>query len=102
VRFLLDQSTDARLIPHLKARGHDTTRIAIEHLSGLPDARVLEIAYAERRILITDDRDFGALVFLLGQPHAGVIYFRHGRGEQSAGSARTLSISADVSTPVTA
>jgi predicted nuclease of predicted toxin-antitoxin system len=40
---------------------------------------VLEIAYAERRILITDDRDFGALVFLLGQPHAGVIYFRLGR-----------------------
>jgi predicted nuclease of predicted toxin-antitoxin system len=30
------------------------------------------------RILITDDRDFGDLVFRLRQPHAGVIFLRLG------------------------
>jgi len=43
---------------------------------GLPDDEVLAIANSEGRVLITDDRDFGELVFRYRQPHAGVIYFR--------------------------
>jgi predicted nuclease of predicted toxin-antitoxin system len=78
MRFLLDQSTDARLIHHLTQRGHEATRVAREYPHGLSDAQVLAIAHAESRILITDDRDFGELVFSLGQPHAGVIYLRLG------------------------
>lgn len=27
-------------------------------------------------MLVTDDRDFGDIVFRLRQPHAGVLYFR--------------------------
>jgi len=42
----------------------------------LNDAEVLAIAHREQRVLITDDRDFGELVFRHRQPHAGVIYFR--------------------------
>jgi predicted nuclease of predicted toxin-antitoxin system len=78
MRFLLDQSTDARLIPYLRSLGHDATRIGKDHPSGLPDTQVLAIATAEGRILITDDRDFGDLVFQHRQPHAGVIYLRLG------------------------
>jgi predicted nuclease of predicted toxin-antitoxin system len=33
---------------------------------------------AQQRILITDDRDFGELVFRLRQPHSDVIYLRLG------------------------
>ena len=43
-----------------------------------PSSQVLAIAYAEQRILITNDRDFGELVFRLRQPHAGVVLFRLG------------------------
>lgn len=78
MRFLLDQSADARLVPYLKARGHDATRVGKEYPHGLADALVLAIAHAERRILIAADRDFGDLVVRLGQPHAGVILFRLG------------------------
>ncbi len=79
MRFLLDQSTDARLIPYLRQQGHDATRIGRDHPGGLPDPQVLAIAVAEQRILLTDDRDFGELVFRQRQPHAGVIFFRLGR-----------------------
>jgi predicted nuclease of predicted toxin-antitoxin system len=79
VRFLLDQSADARLIPFLRSRSHDAVRIGQEHPAGLPDPAVLALAQAEGRILITDDRDFGELVFRHRQPHAGVIYLRLGR-----------------------
>jgi predicted nuclease of predicted toxin-antitoxin system len=78
MKFLLDQSTDARLIPHLRALGHDATRIAADYPAGLPDEEVLAIAHREGRVLITDDRDFGELIFRLKQPHAGVIYLRLG------------------------
>ena len=76
MRFLLDQSADARLVPWLTKRGHDAVRIGRDYPPGLPDEEVLAIATRERRILITDDRDFGELVFRHRQPHAGVIYLR--------------------------
>jgi predicted nuclease of predicted toxin-antitoxin system len=78
MRFLLDQSTDARLTQFLREQGHDATRIGWGYPVGLADRAVLQLALTEQRILITDDRDFGELVFRLRQPHAGVIYLRLG------------------------
>ena len=91
MRFLLDQSTDARLIPFLSTQGHDATRIASEYPAGLTDQAVLALAHAEQRILITDDRDFGELVFRLRQPHAGVIYLRLGEEADLANKISRLS-----------
>jgi predicted nuclease of predicted toxin-antitoxin system len=78
MKFLLDQSTDARLLPFLKHRGHDVTRIGSDYPAGLPDEAVLALARNKKRILITDDRDFGELVFRLKLPHAGVLFLRLG------------------------
>jgi len=78
MRFLLDQSSNARLIPHLQRPGHDAIRVGREHPPGLPDVEVLRIAYAENRILITDDRDFGELIIRERHQHRGVIYLRLG------------------------
>lgn len=78
MRFLLDQSADGRLVAYLSSLGHNVTRIARDHPPGLPDPEVLDIAYRERRVLITHDRDFGGLVFVDQQPHAGVILLRLG------------------------
>jgi predicted nuclease of predicted toxin-antitoxin system len=78
VKFLLDQSADARLIPCLRDLGHDAIRIGREFPPGLPDAEVLQIAQNDNRVLITDDTDFGDLVVRLRQPHTGVILFRLG------------------------
>ena len=76
MRFLIDESADARLASHLTQLGHDVTLIARDHRPGLSDRDVLSIAHQEERVLITDDRDFGELVFRERRPHAGVIYFR--------------------------
>jgi predicted nuclease of predicted toxin-antitoxin system len=82
VRFLLDQSADARLLPHLTAKGHDVTRIARHYPAGLPDPEVLRIAFDEGRILIANDRDFGELVFVQNQRHSGIILLRLGPSPQ--------------------
>ena len=76
MRSVVDESTDARLVPHLIGLGHDATLISRSHHPGLPDEDVLAVALSEGRILLTDDRDFGELVFRLRLPNTGVIYFR--------------------------
>ena len=76
MRFLLDQSADFRLIPHLQALGHDVTAISRNYPHGLADEDVLTIARDEQRILIVADRDFGESIFQQGLAHAGVLFFR--------------------------
>ena len=77
-RFLLDESADLPLRAHLRAKGHDATAIAHDYPAALADEEVLAIAVSEDRILITNDRDFGELVFRRQLPHRGVILFRLG------------------------
>ncbi len=93
MKFLLDESAEFRIGAFLKAAGHDVTAIAYEHPNALPDDEVLRIATSEQRILITNDRDFGELIFRHHLPHAGVIYFRLGlaaTADQKIARLRTL------------
>jgi predicted nuclease of predicted toxin-antitoxin system len=76
MKFLLDQSADFRLIPHLRQLGHDVHVISRQYPAGLPDEDVLAIAREEQRILLVADRDFGELIFHQRVAHAGVIFFR--------------------------
>jgi hypothetical protein len=76
MRFLLDESAELRIAAFLRLAGHDVTSIAEDHPRSIPDHEVLGIANAEQRILITNDRDFGELIFHQRHPHQGVIYFR--------------------------
>lgn len=78
MRFLLDESADARLGPYLVARGHEVIQVAKDYPAGLPDTEVLALAHRQQRILIANDRDFGELVFKHRQSHTGVILFRLG------------------------
>jgi predicted nuclease of predicted toxin-antitoxin system len=78
MKFLLDENVDARLKIHLTQLRHDVTRVGADYPRGLADREVLSTAHAEGRVLITNDRDFGELVFRLRQPHQGVILLRLG------------------------
>lgn len=76
MRFLLDESAEARIAAFLTGHGHDATRVGRDYPASLPDATVLALAHREQRILITNDKDFGELVVRQHRPHAGVILFR--------------------------
>lgn len=76
MRFLLDESVDARLQAYLQRDGHDVTSVRLDHRPGMPDHEVLAVAREEGRILLTNDRDFGELIFRQRLPHQGVILFR--------------------------
>jgi predicted nuclease of predicted toxin-antitoxin system len=55
--------------------GHDVVTASAIGLSDAKDSEILERAAVDRRVLLSRDKDFGALVFVqkLGQ---GVIYLR--------------------------
>ena len=78
MRFLLDESADIRLARHLSLLGHDVTTISADYATGMTDQDVLSQATREARVLITNDSDFGELVFGQQHAHTGVILLRLG------------------------
>ena len=78
MKFLLDESADFPLSGTLTDLGHDVKVVAHDYPQSLEDAEVLAIAQREGRVLITNDRDFGELVFRQQLPHSGIILFRMG------------------------
>ena len=78
MRFVLDESVDFPLADFLRQLGHDVTAVAHDYPHALQDREVLRIAFNERRVLITNDRDFGELVVRQRMAHAGMILLRLG------------------------
>jgi predicted nuclease of predicted toxin-antitoxin system len=83
VQFVADESCAAPVIRALRIAGHDVIAVA-EISKGISDERVIERAFNERRVLITEDADFGELVYARGQPSAGVIFVKFHRRVRQA------------------
>jgi predicted nuclease of predicted toxin-antitoxin system len=49
----------------------------VEVMPGASDLQVLELGFKERRILITEDKDFGEWVFAQKRATAGVLFLRY-------------------------
>jgi len=76
VRILADENIPLASIQALRAEGHDVLA-ASESMAGGNDREILARAGAEQRILVTFDKDFGALAFkhLVSAP-AGIVLLR--------------------------
>jgi predicted nuclease of predicted toxin-antitoxin system len=75
MRFLADESCDFAAVRALRAAGHDVLAVA-ELAPRAPDTEVIRLAVREQRILLTEDKDFGQLVFAQGAHTRGVLYLR--------------------------
>ncbi len=75
MRFIVDESTGMAIVEHLRGTGHDVLAVG-ETLPQATDAQILAYAVSEQRILVTNDKDFGELVFRTGQAHDGVLLLR--------------------------
>ena len=65
----------------LTRQGHDVVS-ALDMAPGTPDEYILSLATEERRILVTEDKDFGELVFVQGLSHPCIIRFTEMRVEE--------------------
>ncbi len=75
MRFLADECVDERIVRRLRAAGYDVVS-AKAQLRGADDAAVLDTARADRRILITEDKDFGQLAVARRLLSSGIILVR--------------------------
>lgn len=75
MRFLIDECTGPALAKWLRSQNHDVSSI-YEEDRGLDDDSILEKANSENRILITNDKDFGELIFREQKLHKGIILLR--------------------------
>ena len=75
MRFLVDECTGPKVAEWLRDQGHDVFSV-YDEARGIDDGTILDKAFSENWILITNDRDFGERVFREHCPHRGVVFLR--------------------------
>ena len=70
--FLADECFSGPLLRALRAEGFDVSRPA-DLAQSASDRDVLALAFAQGRVVLTEDADFGELTVRLGLPTRGVV-----------------------------
>jgi predicted nuclease of predicted toxin-antitoxin system len=94
VRLVADENCDFSVVVDLRLAGYDVVSIT-ERMPGADDETVIEFARSERRLLITEDKDFGQLVFAAAKQNSGVILIRYPASTRSALTAALLKLLSD-------
>lgn len=94
-KLLADENIPAPTIEALRSAGHDVLSIR-EDASGISDEEVLRMSVAQKRILVTFDRDFGELVFRMGlAAPTSILYLRFDPMNPTAVNSAVFSLLAD-------
>ena len=75
MRFLVDECTGPAVAQWLREHQHDVFSV-YEEGRGMDDDEIVQKAFEEERILITNDKDFGEKVYRERWPHKGVVLLR--------------------------
>jgi len=75
VKFCVDECCNVELVQHLQSVGYNVLYIA-QYKPGALDDEVLLQAFTEKRILLTEDKDFEELVYRLKKPAYGIVLLR--------------------------
>ncbi len=75
MRFIVDECTGPKVAKWLKSIDHDVFSV-YEQSRGINDIEILKLAVKEKRILITNDKDFGEMIFREKKAHNGIIFLR--------------------------
>lgn len=71
----MDESTGKKVAEALRLKGFDVISV-IDNFQGASDSEITRIAFRENRIIITNDKDFGDLIYRRKFPAYGVIFLR--------------------------
>jgi predicted nuclease of predicted toxin-antitoxin system len=75
MHFLVDESTGTAVVESLRNAGHDVLFVG-EAMPQADDDQIIDRAAEENRVIVTNDKHFGQLVFRSGKAHHGVLLFR--------------------------
>ena len=90
MKFLVDVCAGSRYMRETLAElGHDAI-FAADIDPGASDETLLALSVEQGRILVTEDKDFGNLVFVFGLPHAGIVRFAELESSEEASALEYL------------
>lgn len=75
LKFLIDENVGRSVADYLVQKGYDVI-VAKEEFPGRDDSKLLDVAFGEDRIVVTNDKGFGYYVYYQKLPVKGVILFR--------------------------
>jgi predicted nuclease of predicted toxin-antitoxin system len=75
LRFLADEGCDFAVVRALREAGFDIIA-ACEIMPRANDIEIIKFSHSENRVLLTEDKDFGWLVFVSHIDSAGVVLIR--------------------------
>ncbi|HQI42396.1 MAG: hypothetical protein B6D44_02410 [Ignavibacteriales bacterium UTCHB2] len=75
IKFLVDENVGFTIINYLRDQGYDTKSVS-EFFPSRDDSFILKKAIQENRIIITNDKDFGYLIFKTNLPAISLILLR--------------------------
>lgn len=75
MRFLVDECTGSKVAKFLRGNNHEVFSV-FDESRGMTDDEVLTKAVNENWILITNDKDFGEMIFRERRQHHGVVFLR--------------------------
>lgn len=75
MRFLVDECTGPAVASWLRGQNHEVFSV-YEEARGMEDDDIIQKAFDEDWILITNDKDFGEKVYRERHPHRGVVLLR--------------------------
>ncbi|MEO1210933.1 MAG: DUF5615 family PIN-like protein [Cyanobacteria bacterium J06638_20] len=78
IKFHLDENVSNAVAEGLRRRGIDVTTTPQQNLMGASDEEQLAFAYAQQRVLFTQDDDFLKL-HQTGISHVGMLYCQQGK-----------------------
>ena len=76
--FLADENIHPAVVAELRTQGQDVSDVRERGLQGSADVELLQIAMTENRVVITHDKDFGALAIARAEPLVGIVFLRPG------------------------
>ena len=76
--FLADENISPDVIALLRHEGLDVLSVEEAGMNGYTDRQLIRIAFAENRIILTHDSDFGTLAIRDGEPWVGIFFLRPG------------------------
>ncbi len=90
MNLLADENVDRQIVDQLRIDGHDVLYIA-DLDPGITDNEVFDCANEKKALLVTEDKDFGEIVFREGRLSSGGVVILRLAGLSVEGKTRIVS-----------
>jgi len=77
-KFLIDENMPSELTKFLVDKKYDVKDVKGEYLFGTSDIELFKISQEENRVIVTQDKDFGKIIFTTEPIFTGIIYLKPG------------------------